>query len=44
MTDLAPHPHFDDRGTLDWKRDWAEAQEAARADGKRIFVEIGREL
>ena len=44
MSDLAPHPHFDDRGTLDWKQGWSQAQEAARTEGKRIFVEIGREL
>ena len=38
------HPHFDDRGTLDWHTSFADAQAAARREGKRIFVEIGREL
>ena len=38
------HPHFDDRGTLDWHTVFAEAQAAARAGGKRLFIEIGREL
>ena len=38
------HPHFDDRGTLDWYTSFAEAQAAARRDGKRLFIEIGREL
>jgi hypothetical protein len=38
------HPHFDDRGTLDWHTTWAEAQEAAQKEGKHIFIDIGREL
>ena len=38
------HPHFDDRGTLDWVPTFAEAQALAKKDGKRLFVEIGREL
>jgi hypothetical protein len=38
------HPHFDDRGTLDWHTSFAEALGAARKDGKRLFIEIGREL
>jgi hypothetical protein len=38
------HPHFDDRGTLDWNTSFAEAQAAARAAGKRIFIDVGREL
>jgi hypothetical protein len=39
-----PHPHFDDRGTLDWHTRWAEALAAARAAGKHVFIEMGREL
>ena len=39
-----PHPHFDDRGTLDWHTRWSEAQATARAEQKRLFIEIGREL
>jgi len=38
------HPHFDDRGSLDWHTVFAEAQAAARKDGRRLFIEIGREL
>jgi hypothetical protein len=38
------HPHFDDRGTLDWHTSFAEAQAAAQAQAKRLFIEIGREL
>lgn len=38
------HPHFDDRGTLDWFPTFADAQATAKKEGKRIFIEIGREL
>lgn len=38
------HPHFDDRGTLDWHTTFRSAQSAAKNEGKRLFVEIGREL
>jgi hypothetical protein len=38
------HPHFDDRGTLDWTTSYAEALGTAKKDGKRLFIEIGREL
>jgi hypothetical protein len=38
------HPHFDDRGTLQWFTSMAEAKAAAAKDGKRIFIEFGREL
>ena len=38
------HPHFDDRGALDWHTTFAEARAAAQAEGKRLFIEIGREL
>jgi len=38
-----PHPHFDDRGTLDWHTRWAEALAAASAQSKLVFVEFGRE-
>ena len=39
-----PHPHFDDRGTLDWHTSWSEALRTARAQKKLVFVEFGREL
>jgi hypothetical protein len=42
MTKNHPHPHFDDRGTLDWQTAWDDAAEIARRDGKRIFIEFGR--
>ncbi|HUR26881.1 MAG TPA: thioredoxin family protein [Planctomycetota bacterium] len=38
-----PHPHFDDRGTLDWHTSYAEALRTARRDKKLVFVEFGRE-
>ena len=38
------HPHFDDRGTLTWYTSIADAKAAAAAEGKKIFVEFGREL
>lgn len=44
MSEKRPHPHFDDRGTLDWHTSWAEARAAAQAAGRRLFVEVGREL
>jgi thioredoxin-related protein len=44
MTSPRPHPHFDDKGTLDWHRSWAEAAETARREKKLVFVDMGREL
>ncbi len=44
MTEKRPHPHFDDHGTLDWHTSWSEALARAKAEGKRVFVEFGREL
>jgi len=38
------HPHFDDGGTLSWYTKLAEAQTAARKQGKLVFIEYGREL
>jgi len=38
------HPHFDDRGTLTWYTSMAEAKAIAAAEGKKIFIEFGREL
>ena len=43
MTQLRPHPHFDDHGTLDWHVSWKNALAAARAADKLVFVEFGRE-
>ena len=43
-TTKRPHPHFDDRGTLDWFSSFREAAEAARAADQLVFVELGREL
>lgn len=44
QTTRRKHPHFDDRGTLDWHTRFGEAQSAAKKDGRRLFIEIGREL
>ncbi len=38
-----PHPHFDDRGTLDWHTNFDAALAAAAALNKLLFVEFGRE-
>jgi len=38
-----PHPHFDERGTLDWHSSWDEAWAEARAAEKPLFIEIGRQ-
>lgn len=38
----AGHPHFDDKGTLAWSTKLADAQAAAKATGKLIFIEYGR--
>jgi hypothetical protein len=43
MSERRPHPHFDDRGTLDWHTTLADALAAARREGRRVFLEIGRE-
>ena len=38
------HPHFDDQGTLTWYTKLADAQAAAKKEGKLIFIEYGRKL
>jgi hypothetical protein len=38
-----PHPRFDDRGTLSWSTKLDDAKTAAKAAGKLIFIEYGRE-
>jgi hypothetical protein len=38
------HPHFNDKGTLHWHTRFAEAAAQARAEGKKLFIELGREL
>jgi len=38
---MTAHPHFE--STLDWQTTWAEAATQARAGGRMIFVEMGRE-
>ena len=39
---MASHPHFDDRGTLDWETSWDAALARAQREGKLVFVEMGR--
>ncbi|MGK0219314.1 MAG: hypothetical protein ACI9HE_002816, partial [Planctomycetota bacterium] len=41
---MRAHPHFNDRGTLDWHTDFSEALAAAKDQGKLLFIEFGREL
>jgi len=43
MADKRPHPHFDDRGTLDWHTKYADALAQAKAEKKIVFIEMGRE-
>jgi uncharacterized protein YyaL (SSP411 family) len=43
MPSHRPHPHFDDKGCLDWHTRWNEALAAARKEQKPIFIEFGRE-
>lgn len=43
MSTRRPHPHFDDKGTLDWHTTLADALKSAALEGKRVFIEIGRE-
>jgi len=38
-----PHPHFNDQGALSWSTKLADAQTAAKANDKLIFIEYGRE-
>lgn len=38
------HPHFDDRGAHEWHTSYAEARAEAEQSGRRLFIEIGREL
>ncbi len=35
------HPHYDDKGTLQWHTTFDAAKEAARKAEKLIFVEVG---
>jgi hypothetical protein len=37
------HPHFNDGGTLRWFTKLADAQAAAKKEGKFVFIEYGRE-
>ena len=41
-TPKAAHPYFNDGGTLAWSTKLADAQSAAKAGDKLIFVEMGR--
>jgi hypothetical protein len=38
-----PHPHFDDRGAVNWKPNFATAVAAAKQAGKPIFIQAGRD-
>ena len=41
---MTSHPHFDDHGSLEWHTRFADAKAAAAADGKKVFIEMGREM
>lgn len=38
------HPHFDDKGALQWDTTLAAAQARAKKETKLIFIEYGRKL
>lgn len=40
---MTPHPHFDDKDNLAWQTSYEAALAVARADGKKVFIEMGRE-
>ncbi|MEZ5973506.1 MAG: thioredoxin family protein [Planctomycetota bacterium] len=42
MSSKNPHPHFNDRDTLDWHVTLEGAKESARRTGRMIFIEFGR--
>jgi len=44
MTDKTPHPHFNDRGTLNWHTSLDEALAQAKKEDKKVFIEFGRAL
>jgi len=37
------HPHFADQGVLTWSTKLADAQKAAKKQGKLVLIEYGRE-
>jgi len=43
MTERSAHPHFDDHGTLNWYTKLEDALAGAKAEGKMVFIEFGRE-
>lgn len=43
MPQPRPHPHFNDKGTLDWHARWSEALVSSKAQGRKLFIEFGRE-
>lgn len=43
MTTKRRHPHFDDRGTLDWHTSLSDALAEAKREKKHVFIELGRE-
>jgi thioredoxin-related protein len=40
---MSTHPHFDDKGAVRWHSDYAAAAAEAKAAGKRLFIESGRQ-
>ena len=43
MSSPGKHPHFDDKGAVEWFTTLADALAAARAGKKKVFIEYGRE-
>jgi thioredoxin-related protein len=43
QTKNSSHPHFDDKGTLEWHTDLPSALQRAKNEGKLLFIEYGRE-
>ena len=42
QTTPAAHPHFNDRGAVKWYTSLSEGLAAAKAAGKKVFIEFGR--
>ena len=38
------HPHFDDRGAVQWYTRYGDALTAAKAANKLVFIEFGRAM
>ncbi|MBI1380595.1 MAG: DUF255 domain-containing protein [Planctomycetaceae bacterium] len=42
MSSPRSHPHFDDKGTLDWETHFRDAMARAKREKRLLFIEFGR--